>query len=212
MRSHTAWIALLAIGLTGCTTVRPAANNQPSMSSTISSVTPSAATTNPAPIELPSTTSTTTTTGPSAKICEDEPGGPLDVAGEPDWRRHADYSEWTDTDGCLIRIDVLAERTGPEHCDWETARVLITGNPLGSRYFDSESDVEYVFDPNGAYGVPEFIDGLQIRDSLPSDAVDTGFRQGDRELWISPEDPHAIYLRTGAGVERWPEGTVPVCM
>lgn len=163
-----------------------------------------------------STTSTfvTTSTTPLAEAheCIDEFGGPLDVAGEPNWRGFGDYRAWTDTDGCLIRIDVLAERTGPEHCDWEETRVLITGSPLGSRYVNSTSDIEYVRDPDGQYGVPEFVEGFQILESLPSDAIDTGFRHGDRQLWLSPSDPNAVYIQDGQTVERWPEGTVPGCM
>jgi hypothetical protein len=65
-----------------------------------------------------------------ARECMANPGSPLDVAGEPDWRQYADYFPWTDVDGCLVRIDVLAERAGPDHCGWEDSRVLITGPSL----------------------------------------------------------------------------------
>ena len=48
--------------------------------------------------------------------------------------KYADYCEWTNTDGCLVRIDIVAERPGPDHCGWEDADVLIVGSPLGEPY------------------------------------------------------------------------------
>ncbi|MGH3029199.1 MAG: hypothetical protein ACRDNE_00255 [Gaiellaceae bacterium] len=56
------------------------------------------------------------------RACEAPAGSVTDVAHEPDWRRFADYQPWTTVDGCLVRIDVLADRPGPEHCGFESAR------------------------------------------------------------------------------------------
>lgn len=110
-----------------------------------------------------------------------------------------------------MRIDVLAERTGPSHCGWEDTPVLITADPFGSRGADSTSDVEYVRDPNGLCGIAEFVDGFETPDSRPVDATDTGYRQGQRELWLSPSDPDAIYINDADTVERWPRAEVPGC-
>lgn len=144
-------------------------------------------------------------------VCSDDPGGQLDVANEPDWRRYANYTPWTDREGCLLRIDVLAERRGPDHCGWAEARVLIAGDPLGSRYTSDTDSVEYVRDPNGVFGVAEFSEGFQALDQLPDDAQDSGFRQSSRELWTSSSDLHAVYIKFPKGVERWPRGDTPGC-
>lgn len=76
--------------------------------------------------------------------CDAPEGTPLDVAHEPDWRPYGAYLPWTDRDGCLLRIDVLAERSGPEHCDWQGARTLIGGQPLGARYTAPADGIEFV--------------------------------------------------------------------
>lgn len=148
----------------------------------------------------------------SPRECSADERSPLYVEGEPDWRQYGDYTPWTDVNGCLIRIDVLAERTGPDHCGWGDSRVIITGDPFGTRYTDDSTWIEYVRDPNGVYDVPTFVDGFQVLDSLPDNATDTGYRQGNRELWISPDDPDAIFLRYQAVVEQWPRSEVPGCL
>jgi hypothetical protein len=111
-----------------------------------------------------------------------------------------------------VRVDVLFERTGSAHCYQEDTRVLVTGDPLGSRYTDTSDSIEYVRDPNQSYGQEELSNGFAELDALPADAIDTGFRLLDRELWTSPDDPYAIYIRDAEGVERWPRGVVPLCI
>jgi hypothetical protein len=143
--------------------------------------------------------------------CSGDPGSPLDVAGEPDWRQYADYAPWTDANGCLIRIDVLAERAGPEHCGWEKTRVLISGDPLGTRYSNHDTSLNYVRDPGGRYGVQAFVDGFRTIEELPTDAIDSGFRRGNAELWLSPSDPDAVYIWDSGAGERWPKGEPPLC-
>ena len=150
-------------------------------------------------------------TDPAPHECEAEPDSPLNVASEPDWRQHADYLPWTDTDGCLVRIDVLAERPGPDHCNWENSRVLIAGDPIGSRYTNPDDVVEYIRDPEGVYGVDAFMSGFASGIDLPDDAVDSGYRQAGRQLWFSAGDPDAAFVRSGDEVERWPRGVAPRC-
>jgi hypothetical protein len=157
------------------------------------------------------TTSTFPAVTPEPRICEAPVDTPIDVAGEPPWRQFADYLPWTDRDGCLVRVDVLAERPGPAVCGWENTRVIISGLPLGVPYTGTVDSVEFVRDPGGDYGVDEFVTGFLILDELPADAIDTNYRQADRALWLSPSDPAAVYLAGSGGVERWPLGEVPVC-
>jgi hypothetical protein len=143
--------------------------------------------------------------------CTAAAGSPIDVATEPNWRAYGDYTPWTDLSDCLVRIDVLAERVGPEHCNFQDTRVLIMGQPLGARHTSRADTVEYVRDPKGSYGKPAFVSGFSANATLPSGARDTGFRQGERELWLDPTDDSAVYVKSSAGVERWPRGEVPAC-
>ncbi len=131
----------------------------------------------------------------------------LDVAEEPDWRGFADYRDWT-RDGCLVRIDVLAERPGPEHCGMQSARVIATGSPVGARYTNSSDDMEYVRDPNNVFLLDQIFDADA---TLPAEAVDTGYRTEDTQLWIVPDDDSSIYLVEADRVERWPSAEPPVC-
>jgi hypothetical protein len=148
---------------------------------------------------------------PEPQACDGPVDTPIDVAGEPDWRQYEDYVPWTDRDGCLIRVDVLAERPGPAACGWEDTSVLISGVPLGVQYLGTFDSIEFVRDPSGSYGIPDFVAGFDLLENLPADAIDTNYRQSDRELWLSPTDPNAVYLRSPEGTERWPIGEVPVC-
>ena len=127
-----------------------------------------------------------------------------DVATEPDWRQFSDYREWKSADGCLVRIDVLADRPGPEHCGFEDARVIITGIPFGARYTDSTNAASYVRDPGNVFDDAATAAALDLDAQLPEGAEDTGLREGGTELWVDPDDNSAIYLVGQNTVERWP--------
>jgi hypothetical protein len=96
--------------------------------------------------------STPTATDLTATICVGASGSVTDVSTEPDWRRYGDYRPWTTADGCLVRIDVLADRPGPAHCGWEAARVIIAAIPIGARYSNESNDANYVRDPDNVAG------------------------------------------------------------
>lgn len=145
-------------------------------------------------------------------VCDAPEGSVNDVATEPDWRQFAEYRDWTTADGCLIRIDVLADGHGPEHCGFESARVIVTGIPVGARYTDASDDAEYIRDPDNVFGDPDTAAAFDPDATLPAGAEDTGFRQGDTELWVDPADESAIYLVTGPSIESWPLDLEPtVC-
>lgn len=148
---------------------------------------------------------------PAAHACDAPAGSTTDVAGEPDARSYAEYETWTDRDGCTVRIDVLAERPGAEHCGFERARVIVVGSPIGEVYTSPADAVEYVRDPDRVFGEPALAEGFEADATVPADAVDVGFRRDATELWAVPEDPTAIYLRTGDVSERWPRGDSPAC-
>lgn len=144
--------------------------------------------------------------------CEAKEGSVIDVAHEPNWRSNASYLPWTDADGCLLRIDVLAERPGPEHCGWQQARVLIVGQPLGTPYTTRADTTEFVRDPDGAFDRPDLTAGFDPLATLPDDAVDSGFRRDDLAVFHTPGDQSAIWLVSPEGVERWPAGDPPLCL
>jgi hypothetical protein len=129
------------------------------------------------------------------------------VASEPNWRDFADYRTWT-REGCDVRIDVLADRPGPDHCDLGSVRVIITGDPLGSRYTNDGDDIEYIRDPLDRAG---FKAELQQDAVLPPDAEFTGYQSGREELWVEPDNPDAIFIVDRSEVERWPRGEAPLC-
>jgi hypothetical protein len=144
--------------------------------------------------------------------CEAHDGSPLDVAHEPDWRRYADYSTITDSDGCIVRIDVLAERSGSDHCGQGAARVLITGDPFGTPYGSGADSVHYVRDPDGLFGDPGLAAGYREELTVPSGAGFTGYLIGDRPIWIDPDDPDAVWvIAEDTTAERWPRGKTPPC-
>jgi hypothetical protein len=146
---------------------------------------------------------------PAPGECVAVPGSATDRSDEPDWR--SSFLPWTDTLGCPVRVDVVFEALGDAHCDFDDARYLLTGDPLGARFSTTAPPIEYVRDPTGAY-VSDFLpDGFAEFPELPGDAVDSGFRLRDRELWTSPSDPAAIFIKDSQGVERWPRGNLPPC-
>ncbi len=144
--------------------------------------------------------------------CEAPEGSPLDVAHEPGWRAYADYSDVTAEDGCLVRIDVLAERPGVDHCGWGSTRVLITGDPFGTRYSGSERSLHYVRDPDGVFGDPDLVGDFGPDVELPERAEPSGYFVEGRSVWVDPDDPSSVWVVTdGATIERWPRGQPPIC-
>ena len=73
-------------------------------------------------------TPTPAPTGAAPVPCAERTDRDLDVANEPGPRQFGVYREST-RDGCLVRIDVLADRPGPDHCEYQSRRVIITGSP-----------------------------------------------------------------------------------
>jgi hypothetical protein len=157
----------------------------------------------------PSEPSSAATAKPHA--CSAPINSPLDVASEPPFRIQAAYEKWTDKQGCLVRIDVLFERPGPARCNFQETRVIGVGTPFGARYASAADSQQYVRDPNGVYKNPALVAGFNPMADLPGSAQDSGFRRGDWELWLDPQEPSGIYLKRGRLIERWPRGEVPGC-
>ena len=103
------------------------------------------------------------------------------------------------------------DRPGPAHCGWSAARVLVTGRPVGNRYTTPDDELSFVRDPNGVFGEPGLTAGFEADAQLPADATDTGFHSEGAELWTTPGDDSAVFLKTRGRVERWPQGEPPLC-
>jgi hypothetical protein len=77
------------------------------------------------------------------------------------------------------------------------------GWPLGTVSQTSAEIRQFIRDPNGVID-RGLRDKLALAIDLPADAQDTGYRNGELELWLSQSNPDAAYLRAGGDVERWP--------
>lgn len=109
---------------------------------------------------------------------------------------------WT-KDGRAVDGQELNSIAGPDHCDWQSAVIMHLGWPLGTVSRSSAEVRQFIRDPDGVID-PSLRNRLAIAIDLAADATDTGYRNGDLELWLSPSTPDAAYLRVGDDVERWP--------
>ena len=100
---------------------------------------------------------------------------------------------WTDTDGERVPTSAVTSYQGPEHCDWQSVTFL----HLDERQY--LRDPEHRLTSETAVPYDGDVD-------LPGDAVDTGYRRGDDELWLS-DDQTIAYLVTSNTVEAWPSTT-----
>ncbi|MFE6889573.1 hypothetical protein [Streptomyces sp. NPDC057694] len=117
---------------------------------------------------------------------------------------------WQDTRGRAVSTAKVVSWMGAEHCDWQSAEFVTLdggddGRPRGR---------QYLRDPEGKLTDIDGLSSTYAKDvELPADAVDTGYRQDGRELWLARDRSHA-YVRDADGtVERWPGRKEPVgCM
>ena len=61
-------------------------------------------------------------------------------------RQSGNYRVWT-RDGCVVRIGVITDRAGPEHCEFQSVRVIITGSTIGQQVTGVETSVVYIRGP-----------------------------------------------------------------
>ncbi|MET7654640.1 MULTISPECIES: hypothetical protein [unclassified Streptomyces] len=102
---------------------------------------------------------------------------------------------WTDGHGARVATTTLSSYPGAEHCGWQTAHFLGTGR--GEEYR------QYVRDPDGVIEEDLLTSPYDGDVRMPADAHDTGYRYGDRRLWLT-DDRSTAYVRTSDGVEAWP--------
>jgi hypothetical protein len=109
-----------------------------------------------------------------------------------------------DEEGCPIRRDIISWRTEPPeaHC-WANIVFLVIGTPVGTPY-DGATARLYVRDPNGELAGGPPISAPDLDAALPATAVNTGWSQDGRTLWIDEADGEWVYLVSDDGVEAWP--------
>jgi len=131
--------------------------------------------------------------------CVSEPGAPTDLDSEPSqWLAFGEYKRWSDSEGCPVRVDVVAHINGAEHCDVQDAEFITIGRPLGVgvEYLSPETANRYVWNAGGVVrGLPP---AKTVSSSdLPASAVDTGYvREADR-LWLDEADASVLYVVAG---------------
>ncbi|MFJ4713315.1 hypothetical protein [Streptomyces sp. NPDC088785] len=108
---------------------------------------------------------------------------------------------WEDAHGRAVSTAKVVSWRGAEHCDWQDVEFVTLDRGDDGR----RRGRQYLRD---ARGVLADLDGLSSTYAedvpLPSDAVDTGYRDAGRELWLAPDRSRA-YVRDADGtVERWP--------
>ncbi len=101
---------------------------------------------------------------------------------------------WNDADGGRVPTSVITSARGPEHCNWETVTFLT---------LDGEG---YISDPEDVLGGRGFVTSFDADAALPPDALDTGYRQDNRRLWLS-SDRLIAYVVTDDAVEAWPSSS-----
>lgn len=147
-------------------------------------------------------------------------GGRPPVTPEPSRQTVAQYFSppqpypgptWT-KDGRPVDGRELNSIAGPDHCGWQSAVLMHLGWPLGTVSQTSAEIHQFIRDPDGVI-VRGPRDKLALHIGMPPDARATGYRNGELELWLSPSDPDAAYLRVNDDVERWPRADpVVACM
>ncbi|MFE1440389.1 hypothetical protein [Streptomyces sp. NPDC058739] len=102
------------------------------------------------------------------------------------------YDLWTDASGDRLPYTRVHSYRGAEHCDWQDADFIALG------------DASYGRDPDGVLPDGALTSAYDGDARLPDGARDTGYRQGDRALWRTPDDPSRVYVRDDGRVQAWP--------
>jgi len=125
-----------------------------------------------------------------------------DVDQEPHYQ--ADYLErWKTWDGCTLRLDVVMTRHGG--CI-DGVDDIVFAWPLEVTKKPYPNLRIYTRDPG--HKASDQVPGVLADAQLPAAAVDTGLRQDDRALWLTPSDGTFAWLVSTSGTERLPRGGI----
>lgn len=114
---------------------------------------------------------------------------------------------WTDAAGSRVPVTTVTSWSGPEHCGWQDITFLEVGSDP-ARFGGGD---EYVRDVDGE--LADLLRGSYLaRTQLPAEAVDTGWTNDGRRLWLVPGKTAAylVSVRDAADVERWPASRTPI--
>ena len=112
-------------------------------------------------------------------------------------------------DGPALPADLVSLHTRFP-CDAGKIAILTIGLPLGTPA-DPVDTHQYLRDPARKAAERGWLDEPWTRNvQPPDDAEDTGWTNGNMDLWIDPSEvEEAVYVRTGGTFERWPRGIDP---
>ena len=111
------------------------------------------------------------------------------------------FTDWRSPDGRPATHEEISDIRwdADDHCSWPNVRMIFFGGN------------QYVSDPDRVFRDWRYETSLDRDAELPSDAVDTGYRNRDVELWVSaPGGPSAAYLVGPETTERWPRPIDPI--
>lgn len=117
----------------------------------------------------------------SLRACHDNEYG-ADVELDPT------LGVWRNFETNRIAVDF----EGWAHCNMENARFLLFGR----------GDEIFIRDPEGRFE-GELYGRYRDDAVLPDDAIDTGYRRAEDQLWLG-DNGRALYVVTSDGTERWP--------
>ena len=145
--------------------------------------------------------------------CDVESGTATDLKSEPArWLAFGEYLRWFDADSCPVRIDVISHNHGPEHCGWQDAEFIVIAKTLGTAVesFSRDTSNRYIWNPD------RVIDALPPGDTitradLPASAIDTGYSQGDKQLWLEEADESVLYVVEDDIAEIWVRDFEVIC-
>ena len=102
----------------------------------------------------------------------------------------------------------VTESPGSAHCGWEDVRLVVVDAEIFSTAGIAgagSGQLLYAKAPRGVLPPASTLGPFVALAALPGNSIDTGFRAGDRQLWVSPaEGIEAVFVVTGKKVEKWP--------
>ena len=93
---------------------------------------------------------------------------------------------------------------GPGHCGWEAATLMHLPWPPGTNATSAADIRQFVRDARRVVPQWHLRGSLDLHAALPADAIATGYRFQDVEVYVSPTNTDAVYVVGASAVERWP--------
>ena len=107
--------------------------------------------------------------------------------------------------GHQVPYSVVDAAAGPSHCGWESATFLTVGWPLGTSAQHASHARQYIRDATKVVPRSHLRSKFAVDVRLPTDARNTGYRDGNVQLYLAPSDEdRAIYVVAAGRIERWP--------